>query len=49
MVSAKPLTIGLNRSNILVVWSISDWFNDFLNDSGPVQASDRLPELMVDY
>lgn len=34
MVSAKPLTIGLDQSKRLIVQSILDWFTDFLNSPG---------------
>ena len=49
MVSAKPLTIGLNQSNGLIVRPISDWFNNFLNSSGSVRLLNRLSRLIVDY
>ena len=49
MVSAKPLTIGLNQSKILIVRVILDWFNNFLNSSRLIKALDRLLRLLVDY
>ena len=49
MVSAEPLTIGLDQSKILIVRAISDWFNDFLNSLGLVKALNRLLGLLVDY
>ena len=56
MVSAIPLTIGLDQSNGLIVSVKSDWFSHFLNSPGLVKALDRLLNywfttigLIVDY
>ena len=56
MVSAIPLTIGLDQSKRLIVSPIMDWFSHFLNSPGLVQALDRLLNywfttigLIVDY
>ena len=49
MVSAKPLTIGLDQSKILIVRAISDWFNNFLNSPRLVKALNRLLGLLMDY
>lgn len=40
MVSAKPLTIGLDQFKRLTVQSILDWFTDFLNSSRLVHMLD---------
>ena len=48
MVSAKPLTIGLEQSKRLIVQSILDWFTDFLNGPGPVHMLDQTIRLLVD-
>ena len=49
MVTAKPLTTGLDQSNRLIVQSILDRFTDFLNSPGPVHMLDQTIRLMVKY
>ena len=48
MVSAIPLTIGLDQSKRLTVSLISDWFNDFLNSPGLLYMLDYTIRLLVD-
>ena len=48
MVSAIPLTIGLNQSKRLIVSLISDWFNDFLNSPRLVHMLDYTIGLLID-